>query len=527
MKTSDEIFLLLKSLSKQEKSYFKKFASAFTDEESNNYIKLYDEIAGQVNKENQYDEEKIKAGNYSGKFLKNLSFHKNYLYNMILSSLTQYQKDARDMIPIRNLISQAEILFDKLLIEQSLKVLLRAKKLSIDKDKFNYLFEILSLERQIYKNLFNNEELTEKANSLFTEQYQTLDIMKNSLDYYFLNDKIGNHLRKMGTGRIRNEKESQDLKEYFDNPLLRDINNAKSFFSKTLFNTINLQNSLNNYDYERGYIFIKNNVELWENNLNKAGGKLDNYIYSINNLINCQLRLKRFSECESTLDKLKQIEKKFPRQITEKNKVFIFYSLTVMSITKHLATIDKGGLEETNADVGKNANMFEFKIQLSQRIIFYYFLGISNFVLGDYDKCIYWMGKIINLEKSDLSQDYQCYARIVYLISYYELNYLDSLEYALKSAYHFISKKERVYKYENIILKYLRRSFKIKSHQELNDMFKEMKFEMEKIFDDPFEQNAFDAFNILPWLESKIKNESMLDILKKEKIDKQENDAKE
>ncbi|MDQ3020245.1 MAG: hypothetical protein M3R36_06715 [Bacteroidota bacterium] len=122
------------------------------------------------------------------------------------------------------------------------------------------------------------------------------------------------------------------------------------------------------------------------------------------------------------------------------------------------------------------------------------------------------------MDKTDLSHDYQCYSRIVYLISYYELSYFDSLEYALKSAYHFISKKERVYKYENVMLKYLRRSLKLKSQKQLNEMLLEMKFELEILIKDPFEQNAFDAFNILTWLNSKINKTSMFEVVKEEKL---------
>ena len=88
------------------------------------------------------------------------------------------------------------------------------------------------------------------------------------------------------------------------------------------------------------------------------------------------------------------------------------------------------------------------------------------------------------------------------------------MEYALKSAYHFISKRERVYKYENIIQKYLRKSFRIKTDKELKEMFREMTIELEAIRNDEYEKNAFDAFNIIPWLESRIKNVPIYDVIK-------------
>lgn len=518
MKPSDEIFQLIKSLSKQEKGYFKKIATAFSEDDGSNYLALFDEIVKQTTNGNQYDEGKIKKAIYSGKFLKNFSFHKNYLYNMILNSLTSCQKDNTDLIPIRNLISQAEILSDKLLFEQSLKVLLRAKKMSIEKDKFSYLFEILNLERQISKNIHSSEEFSEKGKFLFEEQYKALETIKNSLDYYFLNDKIGNICRKMGTGMMRNEKQSDEIDELFKNPFLTDVNEAKTFFSKTLFNTMNFQYQLIRNDYEKGYGFVRDNVNLWEENLLKSGGKLDNYIYALNNLLTSQIRTKRFDECDITVSKMKDIEKKFPKHITEKNKVFIFYSTSVLMLSENIENVDAKGLEDLEKEIENEMGNYEHRINLYQRIILYYFLGISNFVRSEYNKSIYWMGKIINMEKTDLSQDYQCYSRIIYLISFFELGHFDSLEYALKSVYHFLSKKERVYVYENIILKYLKRSFRIKSNSELDEMFFDMKKEMEKIYSDPFEQNAFDAFNILYWLESKIKKIPMIEVMKDKRL---------
>lgn len=517
MKTSDEIFQLIKSLSKQEKSYFKKFASAFAEKESSNYIKLYDEITAQTKKGNPYDEEEIKKGIYSGKFIKNLSYHKNYLYNMILSSLTLYQKDSDDSIAIRNLISQSKILFGKLLYNQSLKLILRAKKLAGDTDRFIYLLEIINHESQVYKYILNGEELEAKNKSLYKEKYHCLDILKNNIDYSYLNDYFGNFSMKSGTGRVRNKKEISKLDEFFKNPLLSDINNAKTYQNKTIFNTLHLQYCNINYDYESGHKYILNNIELFENNLKKSRNNFDNYLHALNNLLSSLLQNKKYEEFDLTIRKMNNLDKTHSGYLTELNKVFIFYSTSVYQISKCFNLLDENNFNMVLKNIDDNIKNYENKIRLYQRIILYYFLGLSYFVLRNYEKSIHWMGKIINIEKTDRSQDYQCYSRIVYLICYYELGYYDSLEYAMKSAYHFLSKRERVYQYENIILKYLRRSFRIKTNEELNLMFVEMNNELKNILNDPFEQNAFDAFNILTWLKSKIGNDSIFNILRMEK----------
>ncbi len=78
MKSSDEIFQLIKSMSDKEKRFFRKKYILFISDDDNNYLKLFDEISKQTDTNEDYDEKKVKEGSYSGKFIKNLSFHKNY-----------------------------------------------------------------------------------------------------------------------------------------------------------------------------------------------------------------------------------------------------------------------------------------------------------------------------------------------------------------------------------------------------------------------------------------------------------------
>jgi hypothetical protein len=514
VKASDEIFQLVKSLSKQEKSYFKKFASAFTDEEGSNYLKMFDEISNQAVKEELYNEDKIKKGNYSGKFLKNLSYHKNYLYNMIMSSLINYHKDNKEIIYIRNLLSQVEILSSKLLYDQALKVLGRASKIAEEKDMFLFIFEINYLDRNLKRLILGHQESSMLVNDFFKNQKDILEKLLNNIEFFYLHDRVNDILRKSSTGKTRSEEDMNELTTILDNDLLKDESKALTFQSKIMMNDILLQSGMSKGDYKDAYKYISANVSIWEKNLSKTQGKIDGYIFALNNLLVTQRRLKLYDECSETLMKMKDLENIYPNYLTDKNKAFIFYSVNILMLTGYLISCDFENLEKQLLECEKDFGPYESKMNPQFRITLYYFLGISNFVLDQYEKSIYWIGKIINIGKTDFSQDYQCYSRIVYLICYYELGYYDSLEYALKSAYHFLSKREKVYKYENIILQYLRRSFRINSPKELAGMFADMKRDLEKIVNDPFEQNAFDAFNILYWLESKIKNITVAEVMK-------------
>jgi hypothetical protein len=150
---------------------------------------------------------------------------------------------------------------------------------------------------------------------------------------------------------------------------------------------------------------------------------------------------------------------------------------------------------------------------ISRKLIFYYFQASFLFMAGKYEMASSWLARIIQLPATDFSSDYQCYARLMNLIVHYELKNFDHLDYVMKSTYYFLRKRKKIYKYEDIVIKYMKRSLRMRSEAELTELFNEMKHELEAIYKDDYEKFGFDAFNIIPWLQSKITKKSMQEIL--------------
>ena len=89
MKVSDDLFQLIKSMSKSEKGYFKKFASKHTIGEKNIYVKLFDAM----DRIDEYNELLIKKKFAGEKFADKLYSTKNYLFNLILKALSSYHAE--------------------------------------------------------------------------------------------------------------------------------------------------------------------------------------------------------------------------------------------------------------------------------------------------------------------------------------------------------------------------------------------------------------------------------------------------
>ncbi len=136
-KASNNLHSLIRSMSKAEKRYFKLYSSRHTLGERNNYSILFDA----VDKQEEYNEEKLLA-KFKGEALTNrFSISKRRLYEAVLKSLDAFHANSSIDEKIRKLLHYSEILYDRSLYEQSEKILQSARKLATKHERWNALLE--------------------------------------------------------------------------------------------------------------------------------------------------------------------------------------------------------------------------------------------------------------------------------------------------------------------------------------------------------------------------------------------------
>src|SRR5690349_13059370 len=116
MKVSDDLYLLIRSMSKSEKRHFKLFASFHAGDKK--YLRLFDAM----DKLKEYDEKKLKQSFEGERFLKQFSVAKNYLYKLVMKSLGMFQRGKTRSSELRDLLDQVEVLYKKGLYEQATKL---------------------------------------------------------------------------------------------------------------------------------------------------------------------------------------------------------------------------------------------------------------------------------------------------------------------------------------------------------------------------------------------------------------------
>ncbi len=145
-------------------------------------------------------------------------------------------------------------------------------------------------------------------------------------------------------------------------------------------------------------------------------------------------------------------------------------------------------------------------------MIFYYKIASLYFGAGDYGTAIDYLNKIINW-KVDLRNDLQCYARLLHLIAHYELGNFQLLEYLIKSVYRFMAKMQNLSLVEEEMFKFLRNSFYL-SARKLKPEFEKLLNTIKQFEKSKFETRAFAYLDIISWLESKVNDKPVYEIIR-------------
>ena len=496
MKTvSLELFQLIKSLTKQEKRYFKLFAARHVIGKENKYVLLFDAM----DKQEVYNESKIKKKFAGQVFIKQIHVTKNYLYKLILNSLRQYhESNSEDPFPV--LMRNAQLLFKKGLIQQSEKILDKAFKAALENERFLQVLEVYRWKHHIIHNQNDLKGLETYVNVDFQKEIEILEIYRNYLEFQLLQNKI--FIPYWKRGGIRKAEEKEAYSKLFEDPLYQNLDNAKSFNARMFYHNARFLYYFQIAEWEKCLEHMQEQVLMFEelDPAQRKGDKEANYISSLINLYIIQKQLHRYQEGLLNLRKLRMIP---TSSSTLKSRLFTrSYNL---EIDLYISTGQfRKGVSNLRSFISELAD-YEKQIQSQHRIGLYYNLAYLNFGAGKYDKSLDWVNRLLDEPDLKTREDLYSFGRILNLFIHYELGNDQLLEYIVKSTYRFLLKRKRLYKAESIVLKFLKKYPTFTDRQIMNG-FREMHTELSSLTKNEFEARAFEYFDFLSWLESKLEN---------------------
>lgn len=502
---TDDLIQLIKSLTRAEKRHFRLFVRRNQASENILFLQLFDFL----DKHKEYDEQLIlkKIPAIKKRQLSNL---KGHLYKQLLTSLRLLNKNYVVEIQLRELIDYARVLYNKGLYRQSLEVLEKARQRAFTGNYYALAMELIEFEKLIEGQYITRsiegraEELTRQSMEVSKILYDNNRFSNLALQMYALNLKVG---------YVRNEKEYFFVKEFFQSKLPGVKIEELSFWGKIYYCQAFCWYYHTVQDFPMNYRYSQKWIDVFEEEPHMKQPNLPLYIKGLHNLLGSLYNSMQYRKFIEVLEKYNRLpdEMDFGQDNNIEGLFKTFYF--IHNIQKHFqeGTFDKG--LELMPDLQNFIESGEYNLDNHRILVFYYLMACMYFSSGDNDNAIHYLNLIINQKNPDYREDIQCFARILNLIAHFELGNMRLVEYQVKSVYRFLSKLEDLHEVQREIFRFLRKTPRIQK-SETRKEFIRLKAQLVKLETDPYERRPFLYLDIISWLESKIENRPVKDVIK-------------
>ena len=112
-----------------------------------------------------------------------------------------------------------------------------------------------------------------------------------------------------------------------------------------------------------------------------------------------------------------------------------------------------------------------------------------------------------------MREDLLCFSRVLNIFAHYEAGFDYHLETHLRETYKFLIKMNDLHEVQKAMIRFVKGLGEIYPH-ELKTAFKSLYNELKEYENDPYERRSFLYLDILSWLESKIKNVPIANIIR-------------
>jgi hypothetical protein len=502
--SKDNLFVLIQSLSRSEKRQFKLYVNRLGDNIDAKFLLLFNLL----DKMDDYNEDIILKSNIVSK--QQLSNTKAHLYKQILISLRMNPVNQNIRIQIREQLDFATILYHKGLYKQSLKILDKVKLTAIEHEEKYIAFEIVELEKVIESQYITRsitgraDELAIQAKELSKQNVIASKLSNLSLQLYSL---------MLKSGYARSDEEMEWISDYFYKRLPKYKIDQLGFREKLWLYKAHLWYSFLIQDFLSCYRYANKWFDLFKENEQMIFLNPVWYIKGISYLLECLYLIKHKSNIKLVLAHLETTIAldSFPKNDNLSSLTFLCLYNSKFNLHFLEGTFEEGLylVDQTLTKINENQD----RIDEHHIMVLYYKIACLYFGMGNNKKCIEYLKKIIDNKNLIMREDLMCFARVLSLVAHYEASLDYQLDIQLKSTYKFLIKMNELHEVQREMIKFLRNLGNIYPNQ-LKAEFIKLHERLKTFESHPYEKRAFLYLDIISWLESKIENKPVADIIK-------------
>lgn len=472
MEKKGSIFSLIKSLNKAEKRHF----ATFTGKENTNYRRLFEAIARQE----VYDEAALKAQFKGEKFTAQLHVAKSYLQELILKSLRNFSANDSIGHQIKALLMDVEILFDRELFDLCRVRLAKAKKLSVQFERFPLLLEVINWERTLALNWQAGLSNLQAVIDMDTQVLRSL----NELNHYWS--------LTANTDVTATRKLTTTL----------SATNPSSLRARILHHHLLFSSYLYSERWEQSEDELKTLIALLESHKEFIRYEPGSYVTSLGNLVSTLIQRKKYHEIPPLISKMREVPVQYSLRSDNKFTMRLWIRLFNLELELYRDTKDLVRGLKLIEEASIYLNQREKLIPQDYQLMLYYQFAHFFMMNKDFSRALHWVSMILGKNFGSVRDDIQIYARLMNLMVHFDLGNIIVLRYAVDSCRRFLKKKKQLSPQLAEILRF----FGKLSHAPLAEhksLFEEMNRSLAGVDHDHF--LAEDYLDLRQWIRVKLK----------------------
>lgn len=492
----DQLFTLVKSLTKSEKRSFKLYANRFSKGDSK-YIQLFDVL----DKLTEYDEEQL-LRKLEGVEKKNLSNLKRHLYNQILTSLRLIYIPKNIDIQIREQLDFSRILYGKGLYMQSLKLLERIKRIALEHHQDLLHLEVLEFQKMIEaRHITRSRTVENKMDNLLKESHLRSSITHATSQLSNFNIQI--HGWYIEHGHIQSKSDRKEAIAFFKREFPEKKSEKQlSFFEKAHMYQSYLWLHYTILDFRGGAKFARQLINLFQ--IDPQMQEKDPDLYMRNCYYLCTL-LYMDANREEFLHYLEDFEhfvQEYQDQMNANSSMIAFVYLNLCRLNQAFLTQKYEEGLELIPEIEAQIPLYESHTDPHRLLLLYYKFAALRFCTGDFNGALNELNKIVHENTVYLRDDLHIFSRILQIVCHYELMNFDLLSYLIPSVERQYKKSRDLGRLPAVLLKYLKALMRAPA-SETSKLCEEMRTKLYELYESPYEKKSFLYFNPLMWLHSR------------------------
>jgi hypothetical protein len=495
MSKSTELFTLIRSLSSQEKGFFKVFCGRTNVGDDTVGAYIFVELFDDLNAFKGESEDEFCKINESKPYISNFSYYKNRLQKRIVDACLSMTNDALDH-RLSRLLEEARFLRDRRMTKSCLKRLLKAQKIAQEYEKHEILLEILRLKRSLLmeSKISKREEIMEVVNHLMAVG----EIVANKYAYLQIKDRL--FLEQKRRGRERKVHELKALDEIMQAPILQGGSPPISFDARHSLCFANAIYHQLKGDWDTAMLWHTQIFDLWKEAPRIREDRPVHFRSAMNNYLNlcCNCEMDdRFEEALAFMEN-PEIHSEDERLETLCNSLYI-------RLTHAIHQCNWPVVGEIVERYESNRPAIERKIHTSRLMAFYLQFAWCELVNQRYKEASDWVDEILSLGKPDIRSDIRNLGLLLKPIIRIEQGYNDILESDARSAYRQLSNSKDLLPYERAVIQLLNKVPDFINDDDSKAQMGSLKKNLEDFAKTESQQNTLGLEILIHWLESRIR----------------------